>query len=88
MESFERAIKSQPPYYQDFGHHIMGTCIKQPVTGNEEEKAVCVKPAIAIISGFLPAKSTCAQKYDDGKYVDTLNAVFVDYNPGGIQDPR
>jgi len=86
MELFERAVKSQLPYYQDYGHYIVRTCIEQPVTGNEEEIAVRVKPAIAVISGFFPAKSPRAQKFDDGKCVDTLMAVFMDCNPDVIQD--
>ena len=86
IELFERVVKSQPPYYQDFGHPLVGTCIKQPVTGMEDEAATRVNPAIGIISGFLPKGSPCAQTSADGSTVDTLYAVFVDCNTDILQD--
>ena len=86
IELFERVVKSQPTYYQDFGHPLVGTCIKQPVTGMEEHPATRVNPAIGIISGFLPKRSPCAQTSADGSTVDTLYAVFVDCNTDILQD--
>ena len=64
----------------------MGTCIKQPVTGLEEDPATRVNPAIGIISGFLPKRSPRAQTSADGSTVDTLYAVFVDCNTDILQD--
>ena len=73
-------------YYQDSGHPLVGTCIKQPVTGLEEQPATRVNPAIGIISGFLPKCSPRAQISADGPKVDTLYAVFVDCNTDILQD--
>ena len=54
--------------------------------GLEEEPANCVNPAIGIISGFLPKHPPRAQRDADGQTVDTIYAVFVDCNPGILQD--
>ena len=86
IELFERVVKSQPMYYLDCGHPLVGTCIKQPVTGLEEDPATRVNPAIGIISGFLPKRSPRAQTSADGSTVDTLYAVFVDCNTDILQD--
>ena len=64
----------------------MGTCIKQPITGLEEESATRVNPAIGIISDFLPKCPPRAQRSADGPTVDTLYAVFVDCNSDILQD--
>ena len=64
----------------------MGTCIKQPITGLEEEPATRVNPVIGTISGFLPKCSPRAQISIDGPKVDTLYAVFVDCNTNILQD--
>jgi hypothetical protein len=72
-------------YYQDSGHPLVGTCIKQPVTGLEEQPATRVNPAIGIISGFLRKHSPRAQTSADGSKVDTLYAVFVDCNTDILQ---
>ena len=44
-----------------------------------------VKPAIGVISGFLPKRSPRAQRDVDGQKVDTLYAVFVDCSPDMLQ---
>ena len=86
IELFERAVKSQPIYYQDSGYPLAGTCIKLPVTGLEEEPATRVNPVIGITSGFLPKCSSHAQRSADGPKVDTLYTVFVDCNTDILQD--
>ena len=86
IELFERVVKSQPMYYQDSGHPLVETSIKQPITGLEEQPATRVNPAIGIISGFLPKRSPRAQTSADGSKVDTLYAVFVDCNTDILQD--
>jgi len=63
----------------------VGTCIKQPITGLEEEPANRVNPAIGIISGFLHKCSPRAQRSADGQKVDTLYDVFVDCNSDILQ---